>query len=57
MDEKLLSAHITIIADTLNHIDVILTFILIFLVILTVVTSIFLIAYLFTHIGGNYEDE
>ena len=55
MDDKMLSAQITLIADTLYHIDVALTIILIFLVIAAVIGAAFFLAWLFTHLGGDDE--
>ena len=56
MDDKMLSAQITLIADTLYHIDVALTIILIFLVIAAVIAAAFFLAWLFAHLGGG-DDE
>jgi len=55
MDDKMLSAQITLIADTLYHIDVALTIILIFLVIAAVIGAAFFLAWLFAHLGGDDE--
>ena len=56
MDNQMLSAHITLIADTLYHIDVALTIILIFLVIAAVIAAAFFLAWLFAHLSGG-DDE
>ena len=55
MDDKMLSAHITIIADTLAHIDAALSIVVIFLVIAAAISAFFFLAWLFTHLGGDDE--
>ena len=56
MDDKMLSAQVTLIADTMYHIDVALTIILIFLVIAAVIGAAFFLAWLFEHLSGG-DDE
>lgn len=55
MDDKMLSAHITIIADTLAHIDAALSIVVIFLVIAAAIAAFFFLAWLFAHLGGDDE--
>ena len=55
MDDKMLSAHITIIADTLAHIDAALSIVVIFLIIAAAVGAFFLFTWLLTHLGGDDE--
>ena len=55
MDDKMLSAQITIIADTLAHIDAALSIVVIFLIIAAAVGAFFFLAWLFLHLGGDDE--
>ena len=55
MDDKMLSAQITLIADTLYHIDTALSVIVIFLIIAAAISAFFFLAWLFTHLGGDDE--
>lgn len=57
MDNQMLSAHITIIADTLAHIDAALSVMVVFLVIATTIGAFFFLAWLFTHLVGGDDDE
>ncbi len=56
MDDKMLSAHITIIADTLAHIDAALSIVVIFLVIAAAIGAFFFMTWLFAHLSGG-DDE
>ena len=55
MDDKMLSAQITLIANTLAHIDTALSIVVIFLIIAAAVGAFFLFAWLLTHLGGDDE--
>lgn len=56
MDNQMLSAHITIIADTLAHIDAALSIVVIFMIIASTIGAFFFLAWLFAHLGGD-DDE
>ena len=55
MDDKMLSAQITLIANTLAHIDTALSIVVIFLIIAAAVGAFFLFTWLLTHLGGDDE--
>ena len=57
MDNQMLSAHITIIADTLAHIDAALSVMVVFLVIVATIGASFFMAWLFAHLSGDDDDE
>lgn len=56
MDSQMLSAHITLITDTLYHLDVTLTFILVCVVILAALDFVFLLSWIVMHLKGD-DDE
>jgi len=55
MDDKMFSDHITIIADTLAHIDAALSIVVIFLIIAAAVGAFFFFTWLLLHLGGDDE--
>ena len=55
MDDKMLSDQITLIADTLAHIDTALSIVVIFLIIAVAVGAFFFFTWLLTHLGGDDE--
>ena len=57
MDNQMLSVHITLITDTLYHIDVALTIILICMAIVAALGLVFLLSWLVMHLGGGDDDE
>lgn len=57
MDSQMLSAHVTLIADTLYHIDVALTIILICMVILAALGFVFLLSWIVMHLKGDDEND
>lgn len=57
MDNQMLSANITLITDTLYHIDAALTIILICIAIVAAFGLVFLLSWLAVHLSGGDDDD